>query len=59
MKGAWREKGYVPTPPVKLETVREVARGSQLGPYLAGIVIGAVLGAAALYLVIPFLPYAR
>lgn len=59
MGGPWRDRGYTPTPPPTLETVRAVTGGSQLGAYLAGVVIGMILGAAALYLAIPVLPYAR
>jgi hypothetical protein len=39
-------------------TVKRAPDPSYLGAYLAGVVIGAILGAIGLYLAIPFLPVA-
>ena len=63
MGGPWRDRTYVVQPPMlQLDTctgtVERALDPSYLGAYLAGIVIGAILGAIGLYLAIPYLPVA-
>jgi hypothetical protein len=63
MGGPWRDRTYVVQPPMlQLDTctgtVKRALDPSYLGAYLAGVVIGAILGTIGLYLAIPYLPVA-
>ena len=63
MGGPWRDRNYVPSVP-KLATPTParmdlIGDHEQLGPYLAGIVIGAILGIVGFYLAIPYLPFVQ
>lgn len=59
MGGPWRDRSYVPSVPTGDRPTMpdlSVLGGSQLGAYLAGIIIGMILGVIALWLAIPYLP---
>jgi hypothetical protein len=63
MGGPWRDRTYVvQAPMLQLDTwtgtVKRALDPSYLGAYLAGVVIGAILGTIGLYLAIPYLPVA-
>ena len=65
--GAWRDREYRPLPPVQPVKVAtaldeaikvQILGSSQLLPFINGIIVGAILGTAILWLVIPYLPFA-